>query len=92
MIEEVDNLLKRISPENLMYYGLEYKYVSLFLLKKLSFDEMFTNLEIAIHQFAKKQETWFRRMEKKGVKIHWIDALESEEYKTKLILSILKTN
>ena len=92
MIEEVDNLLKIISPENLMYYGLEYKYVSLFLLKKLSFDEMFTNLEIAIHQFAKKQETWFRRMEKKGVKIHWIDALESEEYKTKLILSILKTN
>ncbi len=75
MIEEVQNILdKGISPEDLIYYGLEYKYVTLYLLKQLSYEEMFSQLEIAIHQFAKRQMTWFRGMEKRGVHIHWIDA------------------
>ena len=74
MIEEVQSLLdKGIHPDDLIYYGLEYKFVTLYLLKQLSYDEMFTQLEIAIHQFAKRQMTWFRGMEKRGLHIHWID-------------------
>lgn len=74
MIEEVQNLLdKGINPTDLIYYGLEYKFVTLFLLKELTYNEMFTQLEIAIHQFAKRQMTWFRGMEKRGLHIHWLD-------------------
>lgn len=74
MIEEVQQLLdKGISPENLIYYGLEYKFVTLFLTKQLSYKEMISNLEIAIHQFAKRQMTWFRGMERRGITIHWIE-------------------
>ena len=89
MIEEVSNLLKTIPSDNLIYYGLEYKYVTLYLLNEISYKEMFTKLEIAIHQFSKKQETWFRGMERKGVKIHWIDALKSDKEKTEMILNTL---
>lgn len=74
MIEEIQSILQKgVSPEDLIYYGLEYKYVTLYLLKQLSYNQMFSQLEIAIHQFAKRQMTWFRGMEKRGLKIHWVD-------------------
>lgn len=75
MVDEVRALLNEgISPENLIYYGLEYKYLTLYVIGKLTYDEMFKQLEIAIHQFAKRQMTWFRGMEKRGVPIHWMKA------------------
>lgn len=75
MVEEVRQLLnKGIQPEDLIYYGLEYKYLTLYVTGEISFEEMFKQLEIAIHQFAKRQMTWFRGMERKGFKIHWIQA------------------
>ena len=75
LIEEVQALLASgISPEDLIYYGLEYKYVTQHLQGKLSKEELFHFLEIAIHQFAKRQMTWFRGMERRGFHIHWIDA------------------
>ncbi|WP_276965296.1 tRNA (adenosine(37)-N6)-dimethylallyltransferase MiaA [Bacteroides graminisolvens] len=75
MVEEVRRLLnKGIQPEDLIYYGLEYKYLTLYVTGEISFEEMFKQLEIAIHQFAKRQMTWFRGMERKGFKIHWIQA------------------
>ncbi len=75
MIEEVQGLLSSgIKAEDLIYYGLEYKYVTLYLTGKLSYDEMFSSLEIAIHQFAKRQMTWFRGMQRRGTKINWLNA------------------
>lgn len=74
MVEEVRGLLEKVSPEDLIYYGLEYKYLTLYCIGKLSYDEMVRELEIAIHQFAKRQMTWFRGMERRGTKIHWIDS------------------
>ena len=81
MLDEVQKLLDSgLTPEQLIYYGLEYKYLTLHLTGELSYNEMFRQLEIAIHQFAKRQMTWFRGMEKRGTKIHWIDGhLEMEE-------------
>ncbi len=74
MIEEVRGLLdKGIAPSDLIYYGLEYKFVTEYLVGKMSYDEMYRQLEIAIHQFAKRQMTWFRGMERRGLAIHWID-------------------
>ena len=74
-IEEVQGLLAAgIPPENLIYYGLEYKYVTEYVIGKTTYGEMFQQLEIAIHQFAKRQMTWFRGMERRGFAIHWIDA------------------
>jgi tRNA dimethylallyltransferase len=76
MIDEVQKLLDSgLTPEQLIYYGLEYKYLTLHLTGELTYDEMFEKLEIAIHQFAKRQMTWFRGMEKRGTKIHWIDGI-----------------
>ncbi|MDD4431896.1 MAG: tRNA (adenosine(37)-N6)-dimethylallyltransferase MiaA [Bacteroidales bacterium] len=73
MIEEVRALLESgIEPESLIYYGLEYKFLTLHVLGKLSYDEMYRQLETAIHQFAKRQMTWFRGMERRGLRIHWI--------------------
>ena len=73
MITEIERLLKDgINADDLIYYGLEYKFVTLYVLGKLTYDEMFSQLEIAIHQFAKRQMTWWRGMEKRGHKIHWI--------------------
>lgn len=73
MIDEVRNLLDSgLTAEDLMYYGLEYKYLTLFVIGRISYDEMFTSLETAIHQFAKRQMTWFRGMEKRGVHINWL--------------------
>ena len=75
MIEEVRQLIDSgVEPENLIYYGLEYKYVTEYVIGTISYEEMFNHLEIAIHQFAKRQMTWFRGMERRGFKIHWIDA------------------
>lgn len=75
MVEEVRSLLdKPIPAEDLIYYGLEYKFVTLYLIGELTLEEMRTQLATAIHQFAKRQMTWFRGMEKRGVAIHWVDA------------------
>ena len=73
MVGEVRRLLTRVPAEDLIYYGLEYKYLTLYVLGQLSYDEMVKQLEIAIHQFAKRQMTWFRGMERRGFKIHWTD-------------------
>lgn len=90
MAEEVQRLLDSgLTPEQLIYYGLEYKYLTLYLIGSLSFDEMYKQLETAIHQFAKRQMTWFRGMEKRGTKIHWIDGLLPMEEKVKLVLGYL---
>lgn len=78
MIDEVKALLDEgLQPEQLIYYGLEYKYITLYLTGELSHDEMFRQLEIAIHQFAKRQMTWFRGMERRGITIHWMSADEA---------------
>lgn len=91
MVEEIQSLLKKgIPAEDLIYYGLEYKFVTQYLLNKLSFDEMFSQLEIAIHQFAKRQMTWFRGMEKRGLKIHWIDYKINTNIKTSIIKELMK--
>ena len=75
MVDEVRGLLNEgIPAEDLIYYGLEYKYLTEYIIGRLSYDEMFRQLEIAIHQFAKRQMTWFRGMERRGFTIHWIDA------------------
>ena len=75
MVEEVRRLLDGgLEPEQLIYYGLEYKYLTLYLTGAMGYDDMVNALEIAIHQFAKRQMTWFRGMEKRGVEIHWLDA------------------
>ena len=75
MVDEVRGLLDSgLQPDQLIYYGLEYKYLTLYLTGAMGYDEMVSGLEIAIHQFAKRQMTWFRGMEKRGVDIHWVDA------------------
>ena len=73
MLGEVRRLLEHVPAEDLIYYGLEYKYLTLHVVGKLSYDEMVSQLEIAIHQFAKRQMTWFRGMERRGFTIHWLD-------------------
>ena len=86
MLEEVKSLMDAgISAEDLIYYGLEYKYLTLHLTGKLTYKEMYSQLEIAIHQFAKRQMTWFRGMERKGFQIHWIDSQAPTEEKLSLV-------
>ncbi|MCK9180276.1 MAG: tRNA (adenosine(37)-N6)-dimethylallyltransferase MiaA, partial [Bacteroides sp.] len=86
----VQHLLdKGLTPDDLIYYGLEYKFVTQHIIGELSFEEMFKQLEIAIHQFAKRQMTWFRRMERKGFNIHWIDATLPMSKKVDIVLEIL---
>ena len=88
MVDEVRSLLDSgIPADDLIYYGLEYKYVTEYLIGRLTYDEMFSRLEIAIHQFAKRQMTWFRGMERRGFTIHWIDATLPMEKKIELILN-----
>ncbi|MBP6067914.1 MAG: tRNA (adenosine(37)-N6)-dimethylallyltransferase MiaA [Bacteroides sp.] len=75
MVDEVRRLMAEgIAPEDLIYYGLEYKFLTLYATDKITYEEMFTELETAIHQFAKRQMTWFRGMERRGFTIEWIDA------------------
>ena len=89
MVEEVKALLDEgIPADDLIYYGLEYKFVTEYLTGQITYDEMFTRLEIAIHQFAKRQMTWFRGMERRGFKIHWIDATLPMEEKVSEIIQI----
>jgi tRNA dimethylallyltransferase len=86
MIAEVQALLdKDIPPEALIYYGLEYKFITQYLTGEIPYDEMFSRLEIAIHQFAKRQMTWFRGMERRGFRIHWLDCNLSAKDKTEAI-------
>ncbi len=91
MVDEVRHLLedRKIPPQDLIYYGLEYKYLTLYLTGELSYEEMVRQLEIAIHQFAKRQMTWFRGMEKRGIHIHWIPAELSREEKVEQVLQIM---
>ena len=89
MVDEIRQLLDRgIAPENLIYYGLEYKFVTEYVIGKTSYEEMFRQLEIAIHQFAKRQMTWVRGMERRGFTIHWIDALDPMDSKVAQIMDI----
>ncbi|MDR0558953.1 MAG: tRNA (adenosine(37)-N6)-dimethylallyltransferase MiaA [Prevotellaceae bacterium] len=93
MVEEVEGLLKRgLTLEDMIYYGLEYKYIAMYLHNMTSYEEMRNKLEIAIHQFAKRQMTWFRGMERKGAEIHVIDASKSMEEKLNDIVYILSKN
>jgi tRNA dimethylallyltransferase len=93
MIDEVKQLMDRnISADDLIYYGLEYKFITLYLVGKLTFDEMRQQLNIAIHRFAKRQMTWFRGMERRGAKINWIDGHLPDCKKTELIKEIFLNN
>ena len=88
MVDEVKRLLEEgIAPDDLIYYGLEYKFLTQYVLGQLSYDEMFCGLETAIHQFAKRQMTWFRGMERRGFTIRWIDATLPMEEKVERILA-----
>jgi len=89
MIDEVEQLLKSIKPEDLIFYGLEYKFITQYLIGELGKEEMVKRLEIAIHQFAKRQMTWFRKMERGGTKIHWIDGHQIMEEKLRRAKTIL---
>ena len=89
MVEEIRAIIDSgVAPEDLIYYGLEYKYVTDYVIGKTSYEEMFRALEIAIHQFAKRQMTWFRGMERRGTVIHWIDASLPMEEKIDGILAL----
>ena len=89
MIEEVQRLLQSgIPPADLIYYGLEYKFITLYLTQKLSYNDMVEQLNVAIRQFAKRQMTWFRGMERKGVVIHWIDAALPMDEKVERIVQL----
>ena len=89
MVDEVRRLLDEgIAPEDLIYYGLEYKFLTEYITGQLTYEEMFTRLEIAIHQFAKRQMTWFRGMERRGFTIHWIDATLPMEDKLQTIIEL----
>lgn len=91
MVAEVEQLLSNgLSPDDLIYYGLEYKYITLYVTGQLAYTDMVQQLEIAIHQFAKRQMTWFRGMEKRGTHIEWIDASLPMEEKTKQALSLIR--
>lgn len=93
MIEEVRGLLAEgIHPDDLIYYGLEYKFLTQHVIGELTYDEMFLQLETAIHQFAKRQMTWFRGMERRGFTIHWLDATLPMEEKTEQIINLISTN
>lgn len=90
MVDEIRTLLDRgIPADDIIYYGLEYKYVTEYAIGRLTYEEMFRQLEIAIHQFAKRQMTWFRGMERRGLVIHWIDALLHTEDKINAIKQLI---
>jgi tRNA dimethylallyltransferase len=92
MVEEVKKLLiNGIRKEALVYYGLEYKFITLYLTGEMEYDDMVKNLEIAIHRFAKRQMTWFRGMERKGILIHWINSELPMDEKVGRVMELLKT-
>ncbi|MCF2604054.1 tRNA (adenosine(37)-N6)-dimethylallyltransferase MiaA [Parabacteroides distasonis] len=91
MVDEVRRILSNgVAPEDLIYYGLEYKFLTLYIIGKLTYEEMVSQLEIAIHQFAKRQMTWFRGMERRGCTIHWLDATLPMADKVEQILTWLR--
>ena len=91
VVEEVRDLIKKgIKPEDLIYYGLEYKYLTLYVIGELTYEQMFHDLEIAIHQFAKRQMTWFRGMERRGFTIHWMNAQWSMEEKIAFVTQLIE--
>ena len=91
MLDEIRRLIDSgVHPDDLIYYGLEYKYLTLHVIGLLTYAEMFRQLEIAIHQFAKRQMTWFRGMERRGVHIHWIDATQPMDDKVSEVIKLLK--
>lgn len=93
MVDEVRRLLDEgIPAENLIYYGLEYKYLTQYVIGEIMYDEMVRQLEIAIHQFAKRQMTWFRGMERRGIQIQWIDASRPMDEKVENILKLFTAN
>ena len=93
MVDEVRRLIEQgITPDDLIYYGLEYKYLTLYVIGKLTYEEMFNGLEIAIHQFAKRQMTWFRGMERRGFTIHWMNAELPMEEKIAFVKEKLQGN
>ena len=93
MVDEVRRLIELgIAPDDLIYYGLEYKYLTLYVIGKLTYEEMFNGLEIAIHQFAKRQMTWFRGMERRGFTIHWMNAELPMEEKIAFVKEKLQGN
>lgn len=93
MVDEVRQLIEQnVQPDDLIYYGLEYKYLTLYITGKLSYEEMYKGLETAIHQFAKRQMTWFRGMERRGFTIHWVNAQWSMEEKIAFVQRKLKGN
>lgn len=90
MCDEIRSLIDGgVNPDDLIYYGLEYKFVTEYVVGRTSYEEMFRQLEIAIHQFAKRQMTWFRGMERRGYTIHWIDAAQSMDEKVGAIMSLM---
>ncbi|MDE5658014.1 MAG: tRNA (adenosine(37)-N6)-dimethylallyltransferase MiaA, partial [Muribaculaceae bacterium] len=90
MVDEIKGLISSgVSPDDLIYYGLEYKYITEYVTGILSYDEMVSKLEIAIHQFAKRQMTWFRGMERRGYTIHWLSAELSDNEFTKSVRNII---
>ena len=90
MLDEVRGLLAEgIAPDDLIYYGLEYKYLTLHAIGQLSYEEMFRQLEIAIHQFAKRQMTWFRGMERRGLQIHWLNCEDDIEHNVSMVKELL---
>lgn len=90
MLDEIRGLLAEgIPADDLIYYGLEYKFLTQYIIGELSYDDMFRKLEIAIHQFAKRQMTWFRGMEKRGIPIYWLPEKWSMEEKLKAIMQRL---
>ena len=90
LVDEGERLLSSgISPDDLNYYGLEYKYVTLYVAGRMGYDEMRASLEVAIHQFAKRQMTWFRGMERRGFHIEWLPWTWSMEHKIEYIKSLM---
>lgn len=91
MVDEVRAILATgVKPEDLIYYGLEYKFLTLYIIGQLTYDEMISQLKIAIHQFAKRQMTWFRGMERRGLHIHWLDATLSTDEKINNVLALIQ--
>jgi tRNA dimethylallyltransferase len=90
MVDEVKHLIDQgISTEALIYYGLEYKFITFYLTGKISYEAMVRDLEIAIQQFAKRQMTWFRGMERRGININWIDGNLPLEDKVEMVMELL---
>ena len=91
MVDEVRRILESgVTPEDMIYYGLEYKYITNYIIGNLTYEQMVSELEIAIHQFAKRQMTWFRGMERRGFTIHWIDSQLPMNEKVDRVMDMLQ--